>query len=60
MNHLRPARPRPRRRPLEPRYEWRLWAWERSRALEAAKAASSKARGPTLPNEQLELEEKAA
>ena len=26
-----PDEPPPRRRPLEGRYEWRLWAWRRSR-----------------------------
>jgi hypothetical protein len=30
---------RPLRRPLEPKFELRLWAWGRLRALEALKAA---------------------
>jgi hypothetical protein len=50
---LRPVQPRPRRRPLEPRFEWRLWAWERTRALEACKAARE---ARSAPPEQLELE----
>jgi hypothetical protein len=35
--HLRPVRSEPRRRPLEPRFEWRMWAWERSGAIDSVR-----------------------
>jgi hypothetical protein len=37
----------PKRRPLEARFEWRAWAWERSRALQALRARDELARRRT-------------
>jgi hypothetical protein len=37
-------RKRPRRRPLEHRYAWPLWAWERSQALDRLKRQEERQR----------------
>jgi hypothetical protein len=41
---------------LEPRYEWRVWAEERMRALEALKAREAEPADRTREHAQLELE----
>jgi hypothetical protein len=52
---LRPVRPRPRRRPLEPRFEWRLWAWERARAIDSVRDGDDLERQRGREDDQLQL-----